>query len=48
MKKKLQEIFDVLDRKLGDTDPYMDEDMTDEDIKEELPIFWCAKEVWGG
>ena len=44
-KKKLQKIFNVLDDYLGDTDPYLHPDDTDEDIRREEPIFWCAKEI---
>lgn len=44
--KVLGEIFDILDNELGDTDPiHWDEDMTDEDIKTEHPLFWACKQV---
>ena len=45
MKKKLNEIFLVLDNYLGDSDPLILPDDSDEDIKREEPIFWCAKEI---
>jgi len=47
MKTKLQDIFNVLDEYLGDTDPDIDDDMTDDEIKECEPLFWCAKEIMG-
>ena len=39
--EEIEEIMFVLDEFLGDTDPYLSEDMTDEDIKSEEPIV-CA------
>lgn len=27
--------------------PFIEEDMTDDEIREEQPIFWCAKEIMG-
>ncbi len=45
MKDKLKVIFDTLEGVLGDTEPWIEEDMTDDEIREEEPIFWCAKEV---
>ena len=47
MKDKLQVIFDTLDGILGDTELFIEEDMTDDEIREEEPIFWCAKEIMG-
>ncbi len=47
MKEKLKVIFDTLEGVLGDTEPYLDDDMTDDEIREEAPIFWCAKEIMG-
>lgn len=44
-KKKLIAIHSALYEKLGDTDPYFDEDMTDEDIRNEDPVFWACKEL---
>jgi len=44
-KKKLEEIFTVLDLYIGDTDPYFDDEMTDEDIRDEEPVFWACKEI---
>ena len=46
-REKLQIIFDTLEGVLGDTEPFIDEDMTDDEIREEEPIFWCAKEIMG-
>jgi hypothetical protein len=44
-RKKLQEIFNVLDDYLGDTDPYLHPADTNENIKREEPIFWVAREI---
>ena len=45
--KKLKDIFHALDEFLGDTDPDFPEDMTDEEIRAEEPVFWAAKELGG-
>ena len=37
----LEDVLYVLDEFLGDTDPYISEDDTDDDIKQEEPIFWA-------
>ena len=42
---KLQKIFNALDESLGDTDPDILEDATDDEIREEEPVFWAAKEI---
>ena len=42
---KLRKIFNALDHALGDTDPDFPEDMTDDEIREEEPVFWAAKEL---
>ena len=44
-KKRLVEIHDALSYELGDTDPHIEDDMTDEEVREEMPVFWAAKEV---
>lgn len=44
MVDKLQVVLDCLDGELGDSDPYT-EDMTDEEIMEEFPVFWAFKEI---
>ena len=41
----LEAIFNILDAELGDTDPFMDDEMTDENLKDEHPIFWACREV---
>ena len=43
--KKLQKIFNALDNHLGDTDPDILEDATDEEICDEEPVFWAANEI---
>lgn len=43
--KKLREIHSALDKHLGDTDPYFPEDITDDEIRDEDPVFWAAKEL---
>jgi len=45
LKRRLVKIHDALDAHLGDTDPYIDEDMTDEEVCESEPVFWAAKEI---
>lgn len=45
MVDKLKEIFDVLDMMMGDTDPYIDEDWTEDEIKTEEPLFWVTREI---
>ena len=42
---KLTKIFNALDRVLGDSDPMLPEDMTDDEIYSEEPLFWAAKEL---
>ena len=44
-KRRLVEIHDALSYELGDTDPHIEDDMTDEEMREEMPVFWAAKEV---
>lgn len=44
-KESLQEVFDVMDDYLGDTDPHIEEDATDEDIRIEHPAFWCCRQI---
>ena len=44
-KRRLVEIHDALSYELGDTDPHIEDDMTDEEVREEMPVFWAAKEV---
>ena len=43
--RRLVEIHDALSYELGDTDPHIEDDMTDEEVREEMPVFWAAKEV---
>jgi len=43
--KKLQKIFNALDNHLGDTDPDILEDATDDEIRDEEPVFWAANEI---
>lgn len=38
----LSKIHDALDRALGDTDPDIDEEMSDEEIRQYEPLFWAA------
>jgi len=39
----LNDICDILDKHLGDTDPNWPPEWTDEEIKEEMPVFWCCR-----
>ena len=43
--EKIRNIFDALDDYLGDTDPDLLADMTDDEIRDEEPVFWAAKEL---
>lgn len=45
IKRHLVQIHSALCSKLGDTDPYFPDDMTDEEIREANPVFWSAKEI---
>jgi hypothetical protein len=45
LKHRLLQIHDALESLLGDSDSWTSEDMTDEEIREEDPIFWAAKEI---
>lgn len=45
LKRRLVKIHDALCVELGDTDPYIDEDMADEEVQVEYPVFWAAKEI---
>lgn len=45
LKHRLLQIHDALESHLGDSDSWTSEDMTDEEIREEDPVFWAAKEV---
>jgi len=45
LKYRLVKIHDALGSHLGDTDPYIPEDMTDEEVCEYEPVFWAAKEI---
>jgi len=45
-KCKLVQIHGALDRALGDTDPDT-YGLTDEEVREEEPVFWAAKEIAG-
>jgi len=44
-KEKIEDILHVLNEFLGDTDPYLDDDMTDDDIKQEEPIVWVHMQL---
>jgi hypothetical protein len=47
MKRHLVKIHNALCMKLGDTDPHFPEDFSDEEIREENPVYWAAKEIAG-
>ena len=43
---KLMDIHDALDRAAGDSDPlYLDDDMTDDELRSEEPLLWASKEI---
>ena len=44
-KLRLVEVHDALSYELGDTDPHIEDDMTDEEVREEMTVFWAAQEV---
>lgn len=41
--KALEDILHYLDVALGDTDPNIPDDMTDEEIAAEWPVFWACQ-----
>ena len=43
LEEVLKEIFKVLDNELGDSDPI--DDFTEEEIKDEYPLLWCAMQI---
>jgi hypothetical protein len=43
--KNIQSIFQVIERVIGDTDPYTEENWTDEDIKQEEPLLWACNRL---
>lgn len=45
VKVLLVEIHDALCSHLGDSDPQIDPEMTDEEICFDYPVFWAAKEI---
>jgi hypothetical protein len=45
VKRRLVQIHDALCSDIGDTDPDVPEDMTDEEVRDEMPVFWAAKEI---
>ncbi len=45
LREVMKEVSDALDIALGDTDPDFPEDMTDDDIRDEDPVFWACKTI---
>ena len=45
LEKALEGVRAVLNEELGDTDPDIPEDWTDEDIRREEPLFWAHVEI---
>ena len=41
----IKAVTDVLDTVLGDTDPEIDDDWTEEEIRDEYPIMWCMQQL---
>jgi hypothetical protein len=41
--KNSQGVFSTIERIIGDTDPYIDEDWTEEDVKTEEPLLWACQ-----
>lgn len=44
-KEKLLAVHETLVSFLGDTEPFLDDDMTDDEIRQEEPIYWAAVEI---
>ena len=44
-RQRLEQVFNVLDELVGDFDPEIPDDWTDEDTRIEEPLFWCCREV---
>lgn len=44
-KEKLLAVHETLVSFLGDTEPFLDDDMTDDEIRQEEPIYWAAIEI---
>ena len=42
---ELEMIHDALDRALGDSDPFISEDMTEDDVRQDEPLFWACQRV---
>lgn len=47
MLQVLKETFDILDGVLGDTDPQIDDSWTDEEIRDEYPVFHATQLLIG-
>ena len=45
VRKLLIPIHSALSCAIGDTDPYFPDDMTDDDIRQEDPVFWAAQHL---
>lgn len=44
-RKLIEQVADILDAELGDTEPYLPDGITDEEIREEQPLFWACREL---
>ena len=47
-RERLQQVFDVLDDLLGDTDPHTDvpwHEWDDDDLKVQHPLLWCCRQL---
>ena len=47
-RERLQQVFDVLDELLRDTDPHTDipwDQWTDDELKAEHPLLWCCRQL---
>lgn len=42
---RLTAIHSALSRHIGDTDPYVADDATDDEIRNEQPVFWAAQQL---
>lgn len=42
---QLKSVSDALDQALGDSDPMIDPNMTDNEIKAEYPVLWACSKI---
>ena len=45
VRKLLIPIHSAISEAIGDTDPYVPEEMTDEEVRDEEPLLWAAQHL---